>query len=379
MAPISNFFDEMTEQSRVKSEIVEKYLDAWARVMLGYLKRSTPASEQRIAYIDLFSGPGKYRDGTDSTPIRVLKKAIKNVDMRTHLVTIFTDKEKTNVLSLREAIDKLPDIKQLKYAPQIECTEVGPDIAKLFERTIFIPTLFFVDPWGYKGLSLPLIHSVMKDWGCECIFFFNYKRINMGLNNKRFKDHMASLFGSGRAERLRRHLATLSVRDRELAIVEELCQALRDLGLSYVLPFRFKDDRGTRTSHHLIFVSKAFKGYEIMKEIMATECSAAEQGVPSFEYNPIDARFAAQQPLLFQLVRPIDDLGEMLLREFAGRTLTMKEVYELHNVGRSFIKKNYKAVLKELENENRIAVEEHRKGTLADTISITFPPLIKGN
>jgi len=273
----------------------------------------------------------------------------------------------------------LPDIKQLRYSPQTERVEVGADIAKLFERTKFIPTLFFVDPWGFKGLSLALVHSAIKDWGCECIFFFNYKRINMGLNNPRFKEHIASLFGTERAERLRQHLSKLFVKDRELAIIEALCQALKDLGLLYILPFRFKDDRGSRTSHHLIFVSKVFKGYEIMKDIMAKECSSYEQGVPSFEYNPVDARFAKEQPLLFELARPIDDLGEMLLRDFSGRRLTMQAVYEQHNVGRRFIKRNYKTVLKKLESEKLIAVEKHRKGTFGDTVCITFPPLDEGS
>ena len=44
--------------------------------------------------------------------------------------------------------------------------------------------------------------------------------------------------------------------------------------------------RGSRTSHHLIIVSKHFRGYEIMKETIAKESSSAEHGVASFEYNP---------------------------------------------------------------------------------------------
>ena len=60
----------------------------------------------------------------------------------------------------------------------------------------------FVDPWGYKGLSLRLINSVLKDWACECIFFFNYNRINMGLGNDAVKEHMDALFGEERAAEL---------------------------------------------------------------------------------------------------------------------------------------------------------------------------------
>lgn len=366
-----SFFDESSEQSRVKSAIVAKYFRGWAQVMIGSQNKNRPNADNRIAYIDLFAGPGLYSDGTTSTPLLVLEQAIQNEDLRERLVTIFNDKDKNNTDSLKRAIDNLPGVADLAHAPQIGTHEVGEDIVKMFEKRRLVPTLFFVDPWGYKGLSLRLVNSVIKDWGCDCIFFFNYKRINMGLNNDAVREHMYALFGKDRADELRPQLERLDPQQRELTVVEELCQALRSLGPQYVLPFRFKDNHGTRTSHHLIFVSKGFRGYEIMKGIMAKESSGAEQGVANFEYNRIEA--LSGQQLLFDLSRPLDELGDMLLQEFAGRTLTMKQIYELHNVGLPYIKSNYKEVLKQLEDGERITVPPHRKGTFADTVQVTFP------
>ena len=378
MATDNSFFEESNEQSRVKSAIVAKYFDAWARVMIGVQKRYPQKGERRIAYIDLFAGPGRYSDGTRSTPLLVLEKAIENPDMRERLVTLFNDKNPDNTNSLSEAISQLPGIDRLKHAPDVSTNEVGEEIVKTFEEMTLIPTLFFVDPWGYKGLSLRLVNSVIKDWGCDCIFFFNYNRINMGLSNDFVRDHMNALFGEERADELRAGLEPLSPDERELTIVEAICQALRELGPQYVLPFRFRDERGSRTSHHLIFLSKGFKGYEIMKEIMAKESSAAGQGVASFEYSPVEARFAGRQQLLFELSRPLDDLGDMLLKEFAGRKLTMQQIYEGHNVGRPFIKKNYKQVLSQLEETGTIAASNHKKGTFGDNVLVTFPDM-KGN
>ena len=140
-------------------------------------------------------------------------------------------------------------------------------------------------------------------------------------------------------------------------------------GPKYVLPFRFKDDRGSRTSHHLLFVSKHFRGYEIMKEIMAKESSEAQQGVATFEYNPADA----QLPFLFEFLRPLDELGDMLLREFAGQRLKMSDVYERHNVDRPYTKKNYKQVLLNLEEQKKIVASQHRKNTFGDKVTVTFP------
>lgn len=367
----NSFFDEQTEQSLAKAAIVSKYFDAWATVIIATQKRYPQRSSGKIAYIDLFAGPGRYADGTHSTPLTVLKKAIKNPDICRRLVTFFNDKDEDNSRSLEKAIHALPGVKRLKHKPQVENEEVGEEIVKIFEEMNLVPTLFFVDPWGYKGLSLRLVNSVLKDWGCDCIFFFNYNRINMGLGNPTVKEHMDALFGVERAVKLRPKLKGLRPVHRELMVVEELCQAIKSYGSRYTLPFRFKDERGRRTSHHLIFVSKHFRGYEIMKDIMARESTNQVQGVPSFEYNPAD--LLPKQSLLFQLSRPLDALKDMLIEEFAGQVLEMREIYKRHNVDTPYVKKNYKEVLLQLEKEGRITASKHRKGTFGDLIVATFP------
>ena len=366
------FFDDQKEQSLVKSTIVSKYFWAWAKVMTHVQDRYNK-SDKRIAYIDLFAGPGRYEDKAKSTPLLVLEKAINDPQMAERLVTFFNDRNLKNVQSLRKTIYELSGIKKLKYQPVIENFEIGYAIAEQFKKMKLVPTLLFVDPWGYKGLSLNLIDSVLKNWGCDCIFFFNYNRINMGLNNEIVKEHMNALFGEQRANELRAKLTPLSPHERELTIVEELSQAFRTMGYKFVLPFRFRNDEGTRTSHHLIFVSKEFLGYDIMKGIMATASSSTTQGVASFEYNPADKRMS----LLFELARPIDDLAELLLRDFAGKILSVEQIYKQNSVGRPYILKNYKQILKRLESEGKILANpqasERKKDSLADTVIITFP------
>jgi three-Cys-motif partner protein len=368
MMTTDSFFDESTEQSAVKTAIVSKYFWAWAKVVIPSAKRLGG----RIAYLDLFAGPGRYKDGTQSTPLLILEQAIRDPDMPEMLVTIFNDKDERQVRDLERAINELPGVKTFKHPPQVWNQEVGTEMVKMFESMHLVPTLFFVDPWGYKGLSLQIVNSVLKDWGCDCIFFFNFNRINMGLGNPYVVEHMNALFGEERAGQLRQKLSPLAPAERELTIVEELCSALGAQSGRFVLPFRFRDDRGSRTSHHLIFVSKHFRGYEIMKEIMAKESSTHDQGVPSFEYNPADKQF----PLLFELSRPLDDLEDMLLRAFAGQALAMNDIYQQHSVGTPYIRRNYKDALISLERKRRIKADppagERRAGTFADHVRAIF-------
>ena len=368
------FFAEQLEQSQVKSAIVTKYFNHWAKVITGHLKGKKKST--KIAYIDLFAGPGRYEDENKSTPLLILEQAVKDPLLRDNLVTLFNDKDEDNSKQLQAAIDAIPAIATLTFAPDIRHQEVGLEIVQMFEAMRLIPTLFFVDPWGYKGLSLRLINSVLKHWACECIFFFNYKRINAGLSNEAVREHMEALFGE-RAAELAAILEPLSPEQRELTIIEEICKALVAMGGKYVLPYCFKNEQGTRTNHHLIFVSKDPLGYEIMKSVMANASSVHEQGVPTFEYNPADKR----QPLLFELARPLDDLEGMLLEEFADKTLTLDEIYQRHNYGRRYIRKNYNELLSQLEIAGKISADPPRnkrrivKGevTFPDHVQVTFP------
>lgn len=368
----NSFFDESKEQSQVKAGIVEKYFWSWATIMTRQTKIS------KIGYVDLFAGPGRYEDGTESTPLLVLKKACEDDNIRNKLVSVFNDINPKHVQSLRDAINSSPEISMLKWTPSVINTEVNEELAEVFEAMKTIPTLFFIDPFGYKGLSLQLISSFLRNWGCDCIFFFNYNSINRSVKIKAVEQHIDALFGKERADELRSLPPSMSSSDRELFIIEAISQSLKENAGQYVLPFRFKDERGTRSSHHLIFVSKNITGYQIMKEIMAKESSDSEQGVPSFEYNPAPYR----QTLLFGYSRPLDDLADLLLTNFEGRTLTMKHIYDQHNVGTRYIKKNYKDVLANLEIEGKIQADPpankrpKRKGevTFADHVKVTFPP-----
>ncbi len=364
------FFDEQTEQSAVKATIVSKYFWSWAKVILSQ------AHVSKIAYIDLFAGPGRYKDGSKSTPLLILEQAIKDDKMRRMLVTMFNDVDENNSRTLEAEINSLSGIHLLKYKPEIYTHEVGLEIVKMFNEMKLIPILFFVDPWGYKGLSLRLVNSVLKNWGCDCIFFFNFNRINMGISNPLVKEHMDALFGEKRAENLRKRLELLNPQQKELTIVEEIAEALKEMGGRYVLPFGFRNDNGKRTTHHLIFVSKNATGYKIMKEIMAGESSQNEQGVASFEYSPADAR----QPLLFALSRPLDELEQMLLAKFAGRSVTLEQVYEEHNVDTPYIEKNYKDVLRNLEAAGKIIADKpaterrkYRGEVTVKNVLFTFP------
>jgi three-Cys-motif partner protein len=80
----SAFFDEQLPGSKVKSDIVSQYFHKWQKVIVGQVKRSNG----NLGYLDFFCGPGKYDDGSDSTPLMILKQGIEDPYLRDHLVTL---------------------------------------------------------------------------------------------------------------------------------------------------------------------------------------------------------------------------------------------------------------------------------------------------
>lgn len=372
----NSFFEEQREQSLIKSRIVTKYFCAWANVILSVQKRY-PQQAQTMAYVDLFAGPGRYNDQSKSTPILVLETILGNPELHNRVITLFNDKDQANIQSLQQSITSITGIDGLKYPPAFFNEEVGDEIAQLFSSRKLIPTFFFVDPWGYKGLSLNLVSSIIKDWGCDCVFFFNYNRVNMGVNNEAVRQHMVSLFGEEYLVKLQNACEGKNSTEREIIVLQTLCDALKQYGSQFVLPFRFRNENGTRTSHHLIFLSKSFRGYDIMKEIMARESSQITDGVASFEYNPRDSYYP-QGSLLDMLSTPLNQLSGMLLHDYAGKTIDFQELYEEHSVNRPYIKRNYKDVLIQLYQNGQITAinrktgKPPRKGSFSDEMIISF-------
>lgn len=71
----ASFFDVPTEASLKKHRIVSKYYGGWGNIVLPKAR----AREGKLMYVSLFCGPGKYKDGTRSTPLLILASSAESV------------------------------------------------------------------------------------------------------------------------------------------------------------------------------------------------------------------------------------------------------------------------------------------------------------
>ena len=205
------------------------------------------------------------------------------------------------------------------------------------------------------------------------IFFFNYRRVRAAIFNETFAPLMNEMFGEERTRRLRQELSELPLEAREGRIVGEIREALAEVGADYIRHQRFAEESGA-ISHYLFYLGKSPKGAQIMGDIMAQYSSEAPGGVPSFSHTT-----RAQLPLLqAPSVDPIVQLAEVLLREFAGRTLAVEAIFAEHSRTSSrYVFRNYQGALRLLESGEKVkaspASAARRKGTLDKSVTITFP------
>ncbi len=142
-----DFFEEQTEQSEIKTEIVRKYFWAWAKIMISNAKKQG-IKDIKIAFTDLFAGTGRYEDQSKSTPILVLERAIKETEFRQSLISFFNDSNPKHSQKLQEEINQISGINFLKYKPQVKNFKVDDKLVEQFESIRTVPTFYFLDPWG---------------------------------------------------------------------------------------------------------------------------------------------------------------------------------------------------------------------------------------
>lgn len=369
-----DFFKRQSSSSKIKAEIVSKYFFGWANVML------TQAS--KIAYVDFYSGPGVYDDGSKSTPILILDGIAGKTKFQQAVVMLLNDISKAATNRLTQCVDSHAASKLMKLKPTVDTSEIQSETAEQFKKVNLVPTLSFIDPFGFKGLSLELIQAMIKDWGSECIFFFNYQSVNRHLSNQHVKDHMDKLFGTARAAALRQEIQKISVDQpgrRQQLIVDNLLQAIvAETDGKYCVKFEFQSPYKSRTSHYIVFVTKNPLGAKIMKGVMAPYGSSIE-GISSFSFDP---KGQDVQMNLWDKPKGLDEISQELCTKFAGQNLKVSEIVLQYCAGDNlFVESNCKKALIQLEEQGSVLAEpplpKRRKikglPTMGDNVIVRFP------
>ncbi len=363
-----DFFQAPTEASRRKLQIATGYFDSYMNVL---------ARNRDVGYADLFAGPGRYENGEKSVPVVICERVAANERLRRFVRLWFNEGDPELNSKLKRNIAAVEGISSLAHAPTITKIVISKTLAPRMER-LSIPTFVFADPCGYRGLSLRLITAALKGFGNDCLFFFNYNRVNMKLGYPVMDESINEFFEHERARALRAEVGMLTPAAREKRVLGAIDEALRQAG-ALPLAFAVRTLEGGGTSHHLIFASKNKKGVGIMKRLMNQASSEIIDGVGSWDFDPRD------EGKVLLPFSGLEAVRQRVLTVFAGRTLTLEHVLAEETTSTWFTDSNYRDALLELEQEGQILVDPpaekrplqagRHKRTLSAKTTITFPKL----
>lgn len=353
--------------SKVKIEIVSKYFESWAAI-IG--RRS-----EKMHYIDLYAGRGAYADGHASTPINILNFAVQDSECRSKLQAMLNDKSEKSAAILRQNIAAIPNIQSLTFAPRVYSTPIDKDFTTRAEQVENLGSSFiFVDPFGGKGVSLALLKALLKHEKTDGFLFFNYNRTNMWLQNPLVEHIVRGLFGDVRYESLRAHVEGLdetAVDERERVMIDAFQNALLEEISARSVPFKLVT-QDEKKIYYLFGISKNRTAFKIMKDVMGKQSTAHSQGVPTFEWNPIEHD---DKRLFFEMMeKPLDELVGRLPVELAGCSLTPEEMIWEHGQRNRYTHKNYFDACVLLFERNQVdASQLGQKKQLTQKSTVIFP------
>lgn len=364
----SHWIKPKAPHSEAKTRIVVNYFKLWSTAVRK--------SGSKLVYLDLYAGKGQHSSGEKSTAVQVLQSSSKDKYLTANLIAILNDIKPLHCRDMRKVVTELGIDKAFQNKPRVLNSEANVLYQEIKNEIEKFPKFCFIDPYGFKGLSIALIKAVMKDWGCDCIVFFHSSGINRNLRNEKCISDMKALFGREEYSLLLKRLGA----PRRRAVKEVLnafIRASREIGAKYELHLQFNFPYSKRISHHLVFLSKHHRGFDLIKEVMSKE-SIKVDGIAQYVY--IESSEVSAEQLGLDVVGPMGELKEKLLVRFRNSRHKIVDLIETcHKEAWKYTEKNIKDALKLLERDSKKKIvvvpprgKKRKPGTMGDNNTIIF-------
>jgi len=374
----NNFFEEQTASSRVKAGIVSEYFPSYCKIIV---KRHMPKA---IRYIDLFAGPGYYKDGNPSTPILIARNCKKDTFLRENVKMYFNDNEHAEIL--KSNFHKEFPSGTFKHEPYFADRTVGEEdrITEFLCKSTMnngkndFPSVLFIDPFGYKAIQTSILAEFLKFWGNEIFLFVNTKRIHPALENDKFEPLMKDLFPTtlDNIKDNRKYKSTVA--ERLQLIIDSLGQEYQNILKEnvYYTAFKFQEEDIDATSHYILHFTKGDRGFDLIKTTYNDFANVGTifDGVNTYTFDA--KKIDNKHEEFFDLDdENINKLKDELLIIFAKKNITAHDLFEEHHPKTLYSRKHYTEALRKLVSENRITAKytdniNHNVSVLLSTFCI---------
>lgn len=331
------------EHTRVKHVLLEKYLGGWLPI-LGTM-------HDRLRIVDGFAGRGEYVDGSDGSPVILLRKAdeLMSAGKVTEVVCAFVENDPDNFANLQIVLDRTKPMH-----PKVDV--LGP-YNKPFEKVVqdlievtngrVIPSFWFIDPFGFTGMSFDTLRQIMSLRRSEVFITLMLRDISRFLSHPDLEAAFDRLFGT-------RDWRTIVYSDKagetkEKELLNLYVAQLRSIGCKVTF-FRVCMDEKVQTLYYMVHATKHARGRLLMKDVVHGQ---GANGILAY-LGPQDQAARLQGTLLPE--DPVPELKELLPVKMGGRTITFKALRDECCDDDELRDPEYRTALKQLREEGRIRV-----------------------
>lgn len=362
---------EMEEQTEVKHRLLRKYLTTWTRIV--------SSANPEVHYFDGFAGRARYQNGEPGSPLLAIDVADRNADSFKTFHCTFNDYDPDNYEKLKEEVHKKIEkcennnkIKEATFDKKFENIAI-PVLDS--ERYRNLPSMVFVDPFGYSGTPFETISEIMnlQKSGNEVFFNFMVDTIRRFLRDPDKEETITRAFGSEEWKYIREYSEREKQEEEILKLYVSRLEEVADV--EYVFPFQMKHPDKDVTLYYLIHATNHFKGFRAMKDVMFNEGANdnfAYLGSDHYGYDD-------EQTTLFEATASEDmrikELRDRLMDAYNEKTVSFEQIIKFTYLHTDLIAKHCRDALETLENRDKISVDRGGSNRgFKQEYKITFRP-----
>jgi len=347
--------------TKVKHEILSKYIKTWSNVLGSY---------HDLHIFDCFAGRGRYTDGSEGSPLKILQVVEDLRESRgkpENVYCYFIEKNNANYENLCGEIATFSEGKENLDWLRINtyCDEFTTVIETIMQENDdqFTPAFFFIDPFGFGGIPLVMIREILARRMTEVFITIMTRDLNRFLASPPHQSSIQNLFGCEDVLEKITH-EPYSRLTREQAILKFYRYQLhQEAEVKYTFPFKVTADENLQTIYYLIHCTNHPMGCELMKEIMYTSGTEGRFGY----LGP------AEGQLLLEQFFGGDRLRNFLFEKYGNGTISFKNMIYENLMVTPYIKKDYRDAVIKLEEENKVIIKgKGPRGGIRDYTEIVF-------
>ena len=347
--------------TKVKHEVLSKYLEVWSNILGTY---------HNLNIFDCFAGRGRYTDGSEGSPLKILQILINLKDTQgkpENAYCHFIEKNKNNHDNLCDEIKNFQT--QNTGLEWLGIKSYNDEFSNILDKIIrdnddnISPAFFFIDPFGFSGIPLEQIKKILSYPKTEVFITFMTRDVNRFLESPPHQSPIQELFGCENVQEKITQEPYYGL-TREQAILKLYRNQLHEeAGVDYTFPFQVKADRNLQTVYYLIHCTNNPMGCELMKAIMYNSGTEGRFGY----FGP------AEGQLLLESFYEVETLCNYILEKYNAKKISFINLIYENLMETTSIRKHYREAILQLERENQIQIRNKGpRGGINDNTTLIF-------